>query len=753
MRTRMAFGTAAVATLLVLITAACLPETEPSQTATPTETVALQDIIVPPDAIVAGFSDSNSEIYTIAPDGGRLTRITDTPAHAETDPVWAADGRLAFVRRPLFESEDELIVASGDGTEPVRVAGGMDISQPAWSPDGSRIAFVEGAIRFYDVGVSDCTRPDPSFDQVPPRLFVADVASGTAAPLIDLASPDGCVLPFPQPQWSPDGSKIALARRSLYLVDVASGQLTEIVPPSDIAGAAWSPDGQRLAVVEAPSDGAPSGRVLVVSADGQGLVEIARQSGWVHGLAWSPRSDLIAFAAGEEEAQLFVVNPDGSGLRSLAQGVKGGLAWSPDGRRLAVARADPSSSSSDPNIYTVDIDDGATTRLTDVAAWEYSPSWSADGSAISFVSRRDAQGGIYAVHPDGSLTPLIPSHEEPPEAFLGPDRRLIVSAPASVQGMPLPQGAPSPDGRRLANSVSVGEMQTEGCGGDVQDIYTRNVDGSEITNVTNTPDINEMEVVWSPDSRLLTLTSGAPPRCHFIPGRLEVMKADGSERRLLADFGSSQGQVDTPQWVAEGSALLFRVGYLGPGTGFGTLPARTELYTVNVDGSSLRRLFEPTGARFEWLLSPDRERLAILDTRRPKGWRMLMGNVDGTGMEEVAHGEGELSQFQWWPTSWSPDGTRLAFAECEGDPCESALYVVDADGSNLRKLVDPYMDYEPPTWFPDGSRLAFVTHPDPCRVREGTPPGHLEVVDVDGGEPERITDRCLVRWILGWPSQ
>ena len=175
---------------------------------------------------------------------------------------------------------------------------------------------------------------------------------------------------------------------------------------------------------------------------------------------------------------------------------------------------------------------------------------------------------------------------------------------------------------------------------------------------------------------------------------------------------------------------------------------------MNVDGSGgLRQVFEPAGTDFGWLLSPDRERLAILDTRVPKGWRMLLGNVDGADMEEVARGEGELSQVHWWPTSWSPDGTRLAFAECEGDPCQWALYVVSANGSGPRKLVDPYMDYEPPTWFPDGSQLAFVTHPEPCVKGEGTPPGHLEVVNVDGGAPQRVTDRCLVRWILGWPPQ
>jgi Tol biopolymer transport system component len=715
----------------------------------------LYDVIAPPDTIVAGFDDFNSEIYTVAPNGSRLTRITDTPGHVETEPVWSPDGRLAFVRAPFFMwSHKELVVAGADGSGPTSVAADMDISQPSWSPDGSRIAFVEGALKLAYEDLLSCPQTGLA------RLFLADVATATNEPLLELAAPDGCPI-LSTPQWSPDGSRIALASRGVYLVDVASGRLTELLPPTDAVAAAWSPDGQRLAVTAAPTDGEPSGRVLVVGADGQGLTEIARETGWIGSLAWSPQGDLIAFTAGADEPELFVVSPDGGGLRSLGQRVNGGLAWSPDGQRLAVGISGASSpfSAGISNIVAVNVDGSVTTRLTDVAASEHGPAWSPDDSVIAFVSRRDAQSGIFAVHLDGSLTPLISTHEAAPEAFLGPDRRVIAPTETWVETeylggkWPLAQGIPSPDGRRLANTLSTADMLSEGCSGDVQDIYTRNADGSEITNVTKTPDVNEMEVAWSPDSRLLALTSGAPPQCHFIPSRLEVMNADGSERRLLADFSSSRGQVGTPRWVAEGSALLFLVTYLGPGQGFGTPAGSPELYTVNVDGSGLRRVYKPTGAGFQWLLSPDRERLAIFEPQTPKGWRMLLGNIDGTDMAEVARGDGDISQLEWLSPSWSPDGAWLAFTECRGDPCQSALLVVNTDGSGVRTLIDPYMAFEPPAWFPDGSRLAIVTHPDPCRVGEGLPPGYLEVVNVDGGPPQRVTDRCLVRWILGWPPQ
>jgi Tol biopolymer transport system component len=799
---------ALVFALIVLLAFACNGGEEGPRTAT----------LAPPNTIVATFFDFNREIYTVAPDGHRLTRVTNTPGHVEWEPVWSPDGRLAIVRWPFFVwDQDELMVMSADGTEPVRVAGGMDISRPAWSADGSRIAFVEGAM---DLGpgpdvFTSCTPADSSWIQAPPRLFVAEVASRTAVPLVDLVSPDGCVL-LPQPQWSPDGTKIALASRGVYVVDVASGRLTEIVPPTDAIAAAWSPDGQRLAVAAAPSLSNPSARILVVGADGQGLTEIARFDGPADSLAWSPQGGLIAFIAGTDgfsgEARLFVVNPDGSGLRSLVQGVQYEFAWSPDGRRLAVSLVDPSFSPFSgvaSNIYTVDVNDGSTTRLTDAPASEYGPAWSPDGSAIAFVSGRDAQSGILAVHSDGALTPMVSTFDrEPPQAFLRPDGRLIVPADVFVEvahrgRYPLFGGTLSPDGRRLATSVPTGDMVSEGCSGDVRDIYAWNVDGSQVTNLTNTPDINETELVWSLDSLLLALTSGAPPQCHLDPTRLEVMKADGSERRLLADLGPF-GRVGLPEWISEGSALLFSVTYPGHGALPG-LPAsedKAEIYTVNIDGSGLRRLLESPGARIRWLLSPDRTRLAVAEAGTAGGWRVLLASADGTGLQEVARGQGqfpldgqlplswspdstrlafvgcegdpcrpvafvingdgsglrgiargqgEVSQFQWWPSSWSPDGTRLVFADCQGDPCQWALFIVNAEGSDLHKLVDPFVPYDAPTWSPDGSQLALVTHPDPCGPGEGVPPGYLEVVDVDSGASQRLTERCVVRGVLGWP--
>jgi hypothetical protein len=121
----------------------------------------------------------------VAPDRGRLTRITDTPGHVQGEPAWSPDGHLAFVRSPfLVWDQDELMVTRADGTDPLRVAGGMDISRPAWSPDGSRIAFLEGAINLAYEDVLTC--PHTGL----PRLFVPDVAMAASGPLLELAAPE-----------------------------------------------------------------------------------------------------------------------------------------------------------------------------------------------------------------------------------------------------------------------------------------------------------------------------------------------------------------------------------------------------------------------------------------------------------------------------------------------------------------------------------------------------------------------------------
>lgn len=79
--------------------------------------------------------------------------------------------------------------------------------------------------------------------------------------------------------------------------------------------------------------------------------------------------------------------------------------------------------------------------------------------------------------------------------------------------------------------------------------------------------------------------------------------------------------------------------------------------------------------------------------------------------------------------AWSPDGSKVAFTMSrDGNP---EIYVVNADGSGLRRLTRDPSTEASPTWSPDGSRIAFVSD------RHGTP--QIFVMDADGGNVERLT--------------
>ncbi|MEU4292843.1 serine hydrolase [Kribbella sp. NPDC026596] len=175
-------------------------------------------------------------------------------------------------------------------------------SQPALSPDGSRIAYVVRTL-------------DAEEDRNVDRLWLVPTDGGTARQLTSGPSDTG-------PVWSPDGSRLAFLRDGQLAVLAADGGEPESVTDLALgAGApAWSPDGTRLAF-SAPVDpaGGASGPLvsdgLDYQADGAGLYGAAR-------------------------AQLHVIEPETRKLSQLTDGSEsvGALSWSPDSTTIAFAR-------------------------------------------------------------------------------------------------------------------------------------------------------------------------------------------------------------------------------------------------------------------------------------------------------------------------------------------------------------------------------------------------------------------------------
>ena len=160
------------------------------------------------------------------------------------------------------------------------------------------------------------------------------------------------------------------------------------------------------------------------------------------------------------------------------------------------------------------------------------------------------------------------------------------------------------------------------------------------------------------------------------------------------------------------------------------------LHVVNADGSGLTSL-APTFGVAAW--SPDGARIAVSRFGPEAPPDIAVINADGTG-------ETLLAATPRWDLSpaWSPDGTRIAFLS--QIDVHVALYVVNADGSGLTELADAEQAFlsefpSPPAWAPDGSMIAFVGpgEPDDAGPRS-SPTSDVWVVRADGSDLRQVTD-------------
>lgn len=230
-------------------------------------------------AILLGWGAAcGAEIVYVGPFGGGLAlyvadEITGdsrlvTTGPIDSAPAWSPDGtRIAFARW-IGEATD-IFVVDADGSNLVRLTdnAGQD-SEPAWSPDGSSLAFLSERDGVWSVYVMNADGTDPR----PFPGFPEGVAS------LD---------------WSPDGRRIVFDRLVDYhyrvsILDLITGDLRDL--PDDVRGSkpCWSPDGQWIAF-------AGDAQIGIVRAEGTGLRWLTGQGGRNSHPSWSPDGARVAY--------------------------------------------------------------------------------------------------------------------------------------------------------------------------------------------------------------------------------------------------------------------------------------------------------------------------------------------------------------------------------------------------------------------------------------------------------------------------
>ena len=513
--------------------------------------------------------------------------------------------------------------------------------EPAWSPDGNRMAFWSNR----DGGK---------------EIYVMNADGSNIKRLTNNLADDV------NPSWSPDGSRILFeserdGNRELYVMDPEGGNQIRLTRDNAIdSTATWSPDGSLIAFASNRDTGPPYNPynldIYVMNADGSSVRRIVDDPEYDVGPQWSPDGRKIVFMTGRNgNFDVYDMNADGSGQRNLTADYDrsdGAPVWSLDGQNIAFARRIDGKD----QLFVMDSDGRNLKRVTHNSGNNISPAWSPDGSKLIFQTDQDGNWEIYVISVDGELAQLTDDAADD----LSPDW--------------------SPDGNRIVFSSNRNGKQH---------IYVMNSDGSSLQQITSST-AEDSEPAWSPDGKRIVFTSLRDGNQDIY-----VMNADGSNPNRLTD----DPRVDSnPRWSIDGK-ILFTSNRGG----------QPDIYVMDDTGRNVSRLTTSGASRAAW--SPDGKRVAFVSrsTEMIGGayWlQVYVIDADGSNLKMITR-----SPNSTFVPKWSADGKSIAFV-VEYHGARANIFEMDPAGGNLKRLTaGPKFDGRP-AYSPDGSKLAFESNRD-----------------------------------------
>ncbi|MBW8875343.1 MAG: serine/threonine-protein kinase [Acidobacteria bacterium] len=481
----------------------------------------------------------------------RFDRLTDLEG-SESFPSLSPNGKYLLYVKPSHGKRDIFFQpVSGGNTLDLTAASPADDTQPAFSPDGTQIAFrserdggglflmgtTGGAVRrLTDAGFNPAWSPDgtriafategvagPSQRRLLSQLRVVDLASGRTQALGD----DDAV----QPNWSPHGLRIAYwgvpagtSQRILYTIPAEGGRPVAAVRDGHVNwNPVWSADGRYLYYVsdrsgimnvwQLPIDeatGEPQGEPEPVTSSSQSLGLLSLSGRQIAYATVEGKSNLERWAF--DPATFKVTADKGLPVTQGSRSVRS-AAVSPDGQWIAFDTSSPQE-----DLYLVRPDGSDQRQLTSDPAKDRVPQWLPDGRLLFYSDRGGGSYGAWTIGADGrglkplphgssdSLTNPIPSPDgREVVASLGSKGAVLLDLNAAAGGnlrklSPPESGkelfAPhawSPDGRYLAGTLE--QADESGIPGVV--VYSFSTNGYDsLTKAGSQP-------IWLHDSRTL----------------------------------------------------------------------------------------------------------------------------------------------------------------------------------------------------------------------------------------------------------
>lgn len=651
-------------------------------------------------AIFAGFHFFHASAQTVATEKLEAQNLIN--------------GRLVVTRGRFGMSTNEkiLLTSNPDGMG----VGGVSISssvlfsdQSAWSPDGTKIAFVGFEPTTGDIyvtngdgtGTSTNLTNTPAITEGGPAWSVTGkIAYGRGSEIWTMNADGGgqalfsaITRPAGDPAWSSEGSKLAFTSGGEIWVINANGTNEHVVTmnTSTDSQPAWSPDGSKIAFRKAGTG------IAVVNADGTNEMPLTNNSADQRP-SWSPDGTKLAFTGGDG---VYTMDANGANqIRIFANLIQFPLpccdivytnpVWQP------VAQSPSTFTVSGRVSYNGVSIPGATVNLSGTT-----------NAATTTDATGNYQFGNLPAGGNYTVSPSVANHY-----FTPPNRTF--SNLSSTQTANFEVRAVCLSGRCVKNGKIAFQRGGE--------ILTINADGTGSLNITNNAAFDD-EPAWSPDGALIAFVTNRD-------GNDEIyrMNADGGNPVRLTNNAATEF---APSYSPDGSMIVFST----------TRDGNNEIYRMNADGSNQINLTNDPNSDIGASFSPDGTKIIFsrFGTSAPDAPRSLLTmNIDGSNQQVIGPSTTTIGIYEGAPT-YSPDGSKIMFTYRTNPTTFAVTWTSNADGSGRAQFPQDGRDGK---FSPDGTRVTFTccqfnsTNRLMTSTASGTSPQNVTPSNTGNAEPD-----------------
>ena len=306
------------------------------------------------------------------------------------------------------------------------------------------------------------------------------------------------------------------------------------------------------------------------------------------------------------------------------------------------------------------------------------PQTSSEPELILFFSERDGTQRLYTMTPDGQNVQLLDIPGLPANALID-----------------LPVWYPTVNKYLTTVTTSIDS-----------EIYIFDRDGSNLTNLSNSPGFFDSTATISPDGQYITFVT--------VEYDLDVMlmKIDGSGRTNLSVHAARDAH---PVWAPDSMHIFFS-------SNRGGTP---NIYTITRDGAEVSNVSQGSGQDGDFSISPDGKRV-VFDSDRAGGLDIFVVDTNGENLANLTNNPSRDAE-----PLWSPDGAKIAFRSDRDSTWN--IYIMNVDGSDVTQLTYGGEGNKlGMSWSPDGKYLLYTLNLDDR--------SDIYRIDIKSGQAVNLTD-------------